>query len=199
MCQMQEAFNDHMKKCFSAAWAVCLDESMVKWLNEFSLGWMAIGCKPSPFGNEYHTMAYAVLHVIFWIEIVEGKDRPPQLGPLLHVALKLMENLAVLCCEQRAETIKSSNRVVIRMDRQWVRRFSNIAGTTINTKDWAMRQFTFIDAMCECNAKQAYNYWVRRKQDKHLMMNIIQFRPACQNDTTREQCRMEKSAADKRL
>ncbi len=36
--QMQDAFNDHMKKCFSAAWAVCLDESMVKWLNEFGPG-----------------------------------------------------------------------------------------------------------------------------------------------------------------
>jgi hypothetical protein len=83
MRQMQEAFNDHMKKCFSAAWAVCLDESMVKWLNEFSPGWMTVGRKPSPFGNEYHTMACAVLHVIFCIEIVEGKDWSPQLGPML--------------------------------------------------------------------------------------------------------------------
>ena len=40
-----------------------------------------------------------------------------------------------------------------------------------------MRQFTFIDAMCECNAKQAYNYWVRSKQDKPLMTNI-EFRHA---------------------
>jgi hypothetical protein len=106
---MQEAFNDHMKKCFSAAWAVCLDESMVKWLNEFSPGWMAVGRKPSPFGNEYHTMACAVLHVIFWIEIVEGKDRPPQLGPLLHV-----EAHGKLCglVLRAAESIKGSNRVI---------------------------------------------------------------------------------------
>jgi hypothetical protein len=48
---------------------------------------------------------------------------------------------------------------------------------TINTKDWVMQQFTFIDAICECNAKQAYNYWVRKKQDKPLMTNI-QFRHA---------------------
>ena len=107
--QMQDAFNDHMKKCFSAAWAVCLDESMVKWLNEFSPGWMAVGRKPSPFGNEYHTMACAVLHIIFWIEIVEGKDRPPQLGPLLHV-----EAHGKLCglVLRAAESIKGSNRVI---------------------------------------------------------------------------------------
>ena len=107
--QMQDAFNDHMKAYFNAAWAVCLDESMVKWLNEFSPGWMAVGRKPSPFGNEYHTMACAVLHVIFWIEIVEGKDRPPQLGPALHV-----DPHGKLCALvlRAAECIKGSNRVI---------------------------------------------------------------------------------------
>jgi hypothetical protein len=56
-----------------------------------------------------HTMACAVLHVIFWIEIVEGKDRPPQLGPLLHV-----EAHGKLCglVLRAAETIKGSNRVI---------------------------------------------------------------------------------------
>jgi hypothetical protein len=290
--QMQDSFNDHMKKCFSAAWAVCLDESMVKWLNEFSPGWMAVGRKPSPFGNEYHTMACAVLHVIFWIEIVEGKDRPPHLGPLLHV-----EAHGKLCglVLRAAEAIKGSNRVigmdsgfgvlatlpelrkrglhgtvVLKKKKYWAKglpgdeilealRMADVGTTkvlvgkfkgekiwigcqvdskhttligntwstterngkkkkrkvggrlvefnycayqntwywirhavddanhnrahplpledTINTKDWVMRQFTFIDAMCECNAKQAYNYWVRKKQSKPLMTNI-QFRHA---------------------
>ena len=290
--QMQDAFNGHMKKCFSASWAVCLDESMVKWLNEFSPGWMAVGRKPSPFGNEYHTMACAVLHIIFWIEIVEGKDRPPQLGPLLHV-----EGHGKLCglVLRAAEAIKGSNRVIgmdsgfgvlsvlpelrkrglhgtvvlkkkkfwakglpgdeileaLRMEHvgttkvlagkfkgekiwvgcqvdskhttligntwsttertgqkkkrkvggrlvefnycayqnvwYWIRHAVDDANhnrahplpleDTVKTKDWAMRQFTFIDAMCECNAKQAYNYWVRKKQDQPLMTNI-QFRHA---------------------
>jgi hypothetical protein len=292
MRQMQEAFNDHMKGCFNAAWAVCLDESMVKWLNEFSPGWMAVGRKPSPFGNEYHTMACAVLHVIFWIEIVEGKDRPSQLGPPLHV-----DHHGKLCglVLRAAECIKGSNRVigmdsgfgvlatlpelrkrglhgtvVLKKKKFWAKglpgndilealRMEDVGTTkvlvgkfkgekiwigcqvdskhttligntwstterngkkkkrkvggrlvefnycayqntwywirhavddanhnrahplpledTINTKDWVMRQFTFIDAMCECNAKQAYNYWVRSKQDKPLMTNI-QFRHA---------------------
>jgi hypothetical protein len=253
---------------------------------------MAVGRKPSPFGNEYHTMACAVLHVIFWIEIVEGKDRPPQLGPLLHV-----EAHGKLCglVLRAAETIKGSNRVigmdsgfgvlatlpelrkrglhgtvVLKKKKYWAKglpgneilealRMEDVGTTkvlvgkfkgekiwigcqvdskhttligntwstterngkkkkrkvggrlvefnycayqntwywirhavddanhnrahplpledTINTKDWVMRQFTFIDAMCECNAKQAYNYWVRKKQDKPLMTNI-QFRHA---------------------
>jgi hypothetical protein len=89
--QMQEAFNDHMKGCFNAAWDVCLDESMVKWLNEFSRGWMAEGRKPSPFGNEYHTMACAVLHVIFWIE------NRSSVHPYMST---IMENYVALFCEQ---------------------------------------------------------------------------------------------------
>ncbi len=51
-------------------------------------------------------MACAVLHVIFWIEIVEGKDRPPQLGPLLHV-----EGHGKLC-DLVLRAIKGSNRVI---------------------------------------------------------------------------------------
>jgi hypothetical protein len=54
---------------------------------------------------------------------------------------------------------------------------SKLGDEAINTKDWVMRQFTFIDAMCECSAKQAYNYWVGSKQDKPLMTNI-EFRHA---------------------
>ncbi len=53
--------------------------------------------------------ALAVLHVIFWIEIVEGKDRPPQLGPVLHV-----DPHGKLCALvlRAAECIKGLNRVI---------------------------------------------------------------------------------------
>jgi hypothetical protein len=213
-------------------------------------------------------MACAVLHVIFWIEIVEGKDRPSQLGPPLHV-----DHHGKLCglVLRAAESIKGSNRVIgmdsrfgvlttlpelrkrglhgtvvlkkktfwakglpgndileaLRMEDvgttkvlvgkfkgekiwigcqvdskhttligntwstternggkqkrkvgwrlvefnycayqntwYWIRHAVDDANhnrahplpleDTINTKDWVMRQFTFIDAMCECNAK----------------------------------------------
>jgi hypothetical protein len=70
---------------------------------------MAVGRKPSPFGNEYHIMACAVLHVIFWIEIVEGKDRPPQLGPPLHVDPHGKSCGLIL---RAAEAIKGANRII---------------------------------------------------------------------------------------
>ncbi len=44
----------NMKEVFSPSWGVCLDESMVKWLNEYAPGWTVVGRKPSPFSNEYH-------------------------------------------------------------------------------------------------------------------------------------------------
>lgn len=43
-------------------------------------GWMFVPRKPHPKGNEYHTLACALSKIIFFHEIVEGKDRPPHLG-----------------------------------------------------------------------------------------------------------------------
>ena len=100
--QMQEEFNKNMQKVFS-------DEIMVKWLNEYAPGWMAVGRKPSPFGNEYHTVACGVIHVIFWLEIVEGKSRPPHLGPLRFVN----EHGKLVALVLRAcEGMQGTNRVV---------------------------------------------------------------------------------------
>ena len=98
-----------MKDVFSPSWGVCLDESMVKWLNEYAPGWMAVGRKPSPFGNEYHTIACGVLHIIFWMECVEGKSRPPHLGemPLSYEHGKLCALIL-----RATESIAGSNRVV---------------------------------------------------------------------------------------
>jgi hypothetical protein len=285
--RMQEAFNAHMKLIFSPAWAVCLDESMAKWLNEYAPGWMAVGRKPRPFGNEYHTMACAQSHILFWIEMVEGKDRPPQLGPLQHV-----EAHGKLCglVLRAAEGIKGSNRVIgmdsgfgvlaalpelrkrglhgtmvmkkkkywpkglpgdkileaLRMEevgttqvlagkfkgeKIWIgcqvdsKHTTLIANTwsttertgnkkkrkvggrlvefnyceyqgtwywirhavddsnhnrshplpledTMKTKEWVMRQFTFVDAVSECNAREAYNFWVKKPRKEPLLTNI---------------------------
>jgi hypothetical protein len=285
--RMQEAFNDHMKLIFSPAWAVCLDESMSKWLNEYAPGWMAVGRKPRPFGNEYHTMACAQSHILFWMEIVEGKDRPPQLGPLQHV-----EQHGKLCglVLRAAEGIKGTNRVIgmdsgfgvlaalpelrkrglhctivmkkkkywpkglpgdkildaLRMEEvgttqvlagkfkgekiwigcqvdskhttliantwsttertgnkkkrkvggrlvefnyceyqgtwYWIRHAVDDANhnrshplpleDTMKTKEWVLRQFTFVDAVCECNAREAYNFWVKKPRNESIMTNV---------------------------
>ena len=36
--------------------------------------------KPHPMGNEYHTVACGVFGPLWAMEILEGRDRPPELG-----------------------------------------------------------------------------------------------------------------------
>jgi hypothetical protein len=66
---------------FSAAWALCLNELMLIWFNQWTCpGWVFCPCKPHPFGNEYHTACCGLLGIMFSIEMVEGKDHPPQVA-----------------------------------------------------------------------------------------------------------------------
>ena len=39
---------------------------------------MCVGHKPHPFGNERHTIACGLLTIMWFSEIVEGRDRPPE-------------------------------------------------------------------------------------------------------------------------
>ena len=40
--------------------------------------------KPHPFGNEYHTICCGETGIMYFVELVEGKDRPAQLGRHQH-------------------------------------------------------------------------------------------------------------------
>ncbi len=61
---------------------LCLDESMSIWFQRWTCpGWVFCPRKPHPFGNEYHTACCGLSGVLFSMEMVEGKDRPRQLGP----------------------------------------------------------------------------------------------------------------------
>jgi hypothetical protein len=42
-------------------------------------GWIYCPCKPHPHGNEYHTACCGLSHIMFALELVEGKDHPAQL------------------------------------------------------------------------------------------------------------------------
>ena len=55
----------------------CTDESMMEWLNKHCPGWQFVARKPMPWGNLFHTCACAISNIIFSLEIMEGKDRPP--------------------------------------------------------------------------------------------------------------------------
>ena len=71
----------NMATNFVPSWINCIDESMSKWLNEYTCpGLMFIPRKPWPFGNEYHDAGCAYSNIIWSLELREGKDRPPRLN-----------------------------------------------------------------------------------------------------------------------
>jgi hypothetical protein len=79
MRQLEEFFNDNMAENFFPAWINVLDESMMEWFNKWAPGFMCVGRKPHPFGNERHTISCALTTILWRAQIVEGKDRPAQL------------------------------------------------------------------------------------------------------------------------
>jgi len=76
--QIVDAWNKNMAENFTPSWVCCLDESMSKWLGEYTCpGFMVVPRKGWPFGNEWHTICCSQSGVLFAVEIVEGKDQPP--------------------------------------------------------------------------------------------------------------------------
>lgn len=74
-------WNKNMSVVFSSGWVLCLDESMSIWHSRWTCpGWVFCPRKPHPFGNEYHTACCGLSGIMFSMEMVEGKDRPPDLG-----------------------------------------------------------------------------------------------------------------------
>ncbi len=75
------AWNDHMANSFVSAWALCLEESMSIWHPLYTCpGWVFCPLKPHPFGNKYHSMCCGESGIILNEEMVDGEDRPRELG-----------------------------------------------------------------------------------------------------------------------
>ena len=75
------AWNKNMQEKFEPSWVSCLDESMSIWTNAFTCpGFMMVPRKPHPFGNKYHTICCGLSGVLYQMELVEGKDAPPERG-----------------------------------------------------------------------------------------------------------------------
>jgi Transposase IS4 len=74
-----DAWNANMAANFRSGWMNCLDESMMVWTSPFSCpGFMMVPRKPHPFGNEWHTICCGISGLLFRLELVEGKDSPPE-------------------------------------------------------------------------------------------------------------------------
>ena len=54
MIQMEEFWNKNMEDGFNPIWINFIYESMMGWFNKYSPGFMCVGRKPHPFGNERH-------------------------------------------------------------------------------------------------------------------------------------------------
>jgi len=79
---MINCFNNNMAINFSPSWVSCIDESMSKWVGQYTCpGFMVVPRKPWPFGNEYHMIACGESKIIFGVDLVKGKDVPPQRAP----------------------------------------------------------------------------------------------------------------------
>ena len=96
------AWNKNMDSNFNPSWISCLDESMSKWVNEYTCpGFILCPRKPWPLGNEYHTIACGLSVIIYQLELVEGKDEPvervrkpfSQLGKTIGLLLRLTKPL----------------------------------------------------------------------------------------------------------
>ena len=76
-----QMWNKNMGTNFLPCWINCIDESMSKWINEYTCpGFMYIPRKPWKFGNEYHNAGCADSNIIWALDLREGKDRPQNLG-----------------------------------------------------------------------------------------------------------------------
>mmetsp|Transcript_26170 Transcript_26170/g.44621 ORF Transcript_26170/g.44621 Transcript_26170/m.44621 type:complete len:150 (-) Transcript_26170:1029-1478(-) len=78
---MIAAFNANMAAFFVSGWTICLDEPMSIWHNHWTCPeWIYCPRKPHPYGSEYHTTCCALSGIMFVIKLVEGKDRPREIG-----------------------------------------------------------------------------------------------------------------------
>ena len=67
---------------FSPVFISCLDESRMKRVNKYTcLGFIFVLYKPWKFGNEWHTIACSDSDILFYVELVGGKDAPADPPP----------------------------------------------------------------------------------------------------------------------
>ena len=81
------------------SWIDVLGESMMEWFNKWAPGFMCVVRKPHPFENERHTICCALTSILWRAQIVEGKDRPTQLGKKKWEEMRKTVGLMLRICE----------------------------------------------------------------------------------------------------
>ena len=98
----------NMMSEFLPSWISCLDESMSKWVNEYTRpGFMCIPWKPWPLGNKWHWICYAQSGVMYAVKLVEGKDRPRELSQMKFNEKGMTEGLLQRLTRQLWHTSKA--------------------------------------------------------------------------------------------
>ena len=96
MHQMEDAWNANTTKFFGPSCVSVLDESIQEWISKYTCpAWMCVGHKPQPFGNERHTSACGLSTIMWFVQIVEGRDHPcerrrPDYGEIGNTVGKMM-------------------------------------------------------------------------------------------------------------
>ena len=70
---------------------------MMEWFNKYAPGFMCVGRKPHPFGNQRHIICFGLMSILWRDQIVEVKDLPKQivqkeyneLGKILSLMLSI--------------------------------------------------------------------------------------------------------------
>jgi len=75
--QFFKAWHKNMSEHYDPGWLNCGDESMCGCDNPLCPGFIICPRKPTPRGNEYHTLADVETRIIYSFELLEGKDAPP--------------------------------------------------------------------------------------------------------------------------
>ena len=87
-----------MAEEFNTSWINALDESMMEWFNKYVNGFMYVGRKSHPLGNERHTICCGLLSILWRSQIVKDKDLPQQLGQKEYNELGKAASLMLRMC-----------------------------------------------------------------------------------------------------
>ena len=95
-----------MAQQFLPSWINILDESIMEWFKNWAPGFMCVGRKPHPFGNEQNYICCALTSIMWRAQIMEGKDRPTHIGPKKWEELGKTVGIMLQICEPIFSTVQ---------------------------------------------------------------------------------------------